>query len=304
MPHLVATNTSTAVPVGAAYDADDGQDVVQWVNETAISVGILQTPTTATDGVGDTITVTTGNQSGGGAGGSGLLTISSGNTLAGATGSTDTLFSTGSTSGSTPGPSGDFIFATGTATGTEGQVLYQDTLTPAYSGPFLSQGFSLVTPETIAAVAAEVAFTTQVWVVPANLLRAGTTVRFRVLVTQIDATSTVNHTVRVRYGDSATVAGDALLAETETVNLNQDEVGIIEGTMIVRSTGATGAQACVATTTMGAINTVEAVEVFRSPTTDTIDTVTANEELYVTIQFSANTDSQVRLDQFHVTVGV
>ena len=277
MALLVATNSVTPV----AEPAQSG-DVVGWSNSEDVTVGgftILALTGDANNGTSGSITVQSGSADGGQSGDVVLVTVD-------AAAPNDIVFTTGNSNG------GSGIF------GTRGSLLVQDG-SGAYSGPVASQGFNMHTSRTksqagvgVEVLVSDTAGTTIT--LPAGFFIPGTSCRFRVFATMLDAAAANEVILRVRLGGLTGV----LVAQSLSSGFDPatNDVITLDGVFTVRTAGATGtivsSSLAQSGTPGGTVTTVPYV--LQSTALDT----TTSLDLVVTAEFSAALGTDVRLDLF------
>lgn len=293
MPLLQTDETSAGLTVAVPGPAGD---TVSWVsNDSAIAGGAASPAVTTAGASSAPVLVQAGSASNGATPAS--VSVSTG-TAVGSTGSGDVLFRTGNASG---GDSGDVIIAPGLtqAGDTHGQALRRDSLgTAVYEGALLHEPLTNTAAQTISGAIGEFEFTNWVLSIPADTFSSGGALRYKVLVTALDAAGVSTLTVRVRLNFGGT---GNIIAETAAVDPVTNDIFMIDGVAIFDSVGAAGSVRSSGFTMADTPDTTSNMEPYLLGVGSAVNTE-AVITVSVTVQFSAaNTDA--RLDLFQVSVG-
>lgn len=161
------------------------------------------------------------------------------------------------------------------------------------------QVFASVAPETLQGAvvgAAEAAFTTEDFTIPADTLVAGTVIRIRAYATALDAAGISNLTLRIRIGGLA----GTIVAASPTVDPITNDLYFVEAAVTIRTAGAGGTLVASWTGFKGTPATTFPTPLLGATQSTPIDTTVA-QLLTATAEFSAN-NSDLRLDQLVVDI--
>ena len=140
------------------------------------------------------------------------------------------------------------------------------------------------------------------YIIPANSLVAGSTIRFHAAGTVVDNHSTATLTVRIRFGSSATAASNTEVFATAAVDVADNDIYCFEGLIQMRTVGATGtAAAMVSYQDPDATGTAPKWNL-----NSALSSVNTTGALYLDItgifSGSANADNELRSDIFVVDI--